>query len=93
MAEGDDGSMRIFSSQSRVMNRHVGSTSGFTTVRSSPYRSPMRAQYSTDAPPSGSAPMRMPARLMASTSMMFARSATYPSRKSYVPSASVSMSA
>ena len=36
MAEGDDGSMRIFSSQSSVMNRQVGSTSGFTTVRSIP---------------------------------------------------------
>jgi TPP-dependent pyruvate/acetoin dehydrogenase alpha subunit len=36
IADGDDGSMRIFSSQSSVMNRHVGSTSGFTTVRSRP---------------------------------------------------------
>ena len=36
IAEGDDGSMRIFSSQSSVMNFHVGSTSGFTTVRSRP---------------------------------------------------------
>ncbi len=68
--------MRIFSSQSSVMNRHVGSTSGLTTVRSSPYSSAMSAQYSTDAPPSGSAPMRTPADRIASMSMIEARSRT-----------------
>jgi hypothetical protein len=36
----------------------------------------MSAQYSTEAPPSGSAPIRTPAFLIAATSMMFARSAT-----------------
>ena len=85
MADGDDGSIRIFSSQSSVMKRHVGSTSGLTTVRSRPWRSAISAQYSTEAPPSGSAPMRTPARRIASRSMMFPRSATYASRKSYVP--------
>ena len=34
IALGDEQSIRIFSSQSSVMNRHVGSTSGFTTDRS-----------------------------------------------------------
>jgi len=32
---GEDGSMRIFPSQSKVMKRNVGSTASFTTVRSS----------------------------------------------------------
>ena len=92
IADGEDGSIRIFSSQSSVMNRQVGSTSGFTTVRSSPWTSAMSCQYSTDAPPSGSAPIRTPALRIASTSMMFARSRTYASRKSYWPSASPSRS-
>ncbi len=76
IAEEEDGSMRILPSQSSVMNDHAGSTSGFTTSRSRPWRSPIAAQYSTDAPPSGSAPMRTPAFRMASMSMMEPRSST-----------------
>ena len=34
IADGDEQSIRILPSQSRVMNRQVASTSGFTTVRS-----------------------------------------------------------
>ena len=34
IAYGEEQSIRILPSQSRVMNRNVGSTSGFTTVRS-----------------------------------------------------------
>ena len=70
MAEGEEQSMRIFSSQSRVMNAHCGSTVGFTTSRFSPKRSPISCQYATDAEPMGSAPMRTPAALMASRSMI-----------------------
>ena len=44
MADGEEQSIRILPSQSRVMNRKVGSTSGLTTVRSRPYRSPMAPQ-------------------------------------------------
>ena len=36
MADGDEQSIRILPSQSRVMNRNVGSTAGLTTVRSRP---------------------------------------------------------
>ena len=36
IAYGDEQSIRILPSQSSVMNRKVGSASGFTTVRSSP---------------------------------------------------------
>ena len=38
MAEGEEQSIRIFSSQSRVMNAHCGSTDGLTTVMFSPKR-------------------------------------------------------
>ena len=44
MASGDEQSMRILPSQSSVMNRHVGSTTGLTTVRSSRWRSAIAAQ-------------------------------------------------
>ena len=44
IAYGEEQSIRIRPSQSRVMNRNVASTSGLTTVRSSPYRSPISAQ-------------------------------------------------
>ena len=44
MASGDEQSMRILPSQSSVMNRHVGSTSGLTTVRSRRWRSAMAPQ-------------------------------------------------
>ena len=44
IAYGDDGSIRILPSQSRVMNPNVGSTAVFTTVRSSPYRSAIARQ-------------------------------------------------
>ena len=44
IAEADEGSMRIFSSQSSVMNDQVGSTAGFTTVRSSPNFSAISCQ-------------------------------------------------
>ena len=44
MADGDEQSMRILPSQSSVMNRHVGSTSGLTTARSRPCRSAIAAQ-------------------------------------------------
>lgn len=43
IAEGEQ-SIRILPSQSSVMNRHVASTSGLTTVRSSPWRSPIAPQ-------------------------------------------------
>ena len=39
IAYGDEQSIRILPSQSSVMNRNVGSTIGFTTVRSRPWRS------------------------------------------------------
>jgi hypothetical protein len=44
MADGEEQSIRILPSQSSVMNRQVGSTSGFTTVRSRPCRSAIAAQ-------------------------------------------------
>ena len=72
--------MRIFPSQSRVMNPHCGSTSGLTTVSSSPYRRPISFQYSTDAEPIGSAPMRTPALRIASRSTTSGSSETYASR-------------
>ena len=86
IAFGDEQSMRILPSQSRVMNPNRGSTSGFTTVRSSPWRSAISPQYATDAPPMGSAPMRTPASRIASTSITCGRSDTYRSRKSKPPS-------
>src|SRR5690606_16289562 len=82
IAYGDEQSMRILPSQSSVMNAQRGSTCGLTTVRSSPYRSPISPQYSTDAPPSGSAPIRTPESPIASGSRTFARSSTYVVRKS-----------
>ncbi len=39
IAWGDEQSIRILPSQSRVMNRHVASTNGLTTVRSRRCRS------------------------------------------------------
>ena len=60
IANGDDGSIRILPSQSRVMNANCGSTASLVTSRSSPYRSPISPQYATDAPPSGSTPIRSP---------------------------------
>ena len=68
--------MRIFPSQSRVMKPHWGSTSGLTTVRSRPWRSAISPQYSTEAPPMGSAPIRILARRMASRSSTWGRSET-----------------
>ena len=44
IAEGEEQSIRILPSQSSVMKRQVGSTSGFTTVRSRPCRSPISPQ-------------------------------------------------
>ena len=44
IAYGEEQSIRIRPSQSRVMNRNVGSTTGLTTVRSSPNRSPISPQ-------------------------------------------------
>jgi hypothetical protein len=44
MAEGEEQSMRILPSQSSVMKRQVGSTSGFTTVRSRRCRSAIAPQ-------------------------------------------------
>ncbi len=44
IALGDEQSMRILPSQSSVMKRHVGSTSGLTTVRSRRWRSAIAAQ-------------------------------------------------
>ncbi len=83
IALGDEQSIRIFPSQSRVMKRHVGSTSGFTTVRSSRWRSAISPQYATLAPPSGSAPIRTPASRITSMSTTDGRSSTYVPMKSY----------
>jgi hypothetical protein len=44
MADGEEQSIRIFSSQSRVMKAHCGSTVGLTTVRFSWWRSPISPQ-------------------------------------------------
>ena len=44
IADGEEQSIRIFSSQSSVMNAHCGSTVGLTTVRSSWWRSPISPQ-------------------------------------------------
>ena len=44
MAYGDEQSMRILPSLSRVMNEKVGSTTGFTTSRAMRYRSAIGAQ-------------------------------------------------
>ena len=77
--------MRIFSSQSSVMNAHCGSTSGLTTVRLSPNRLLISSQYATDAEPMGSAPMCRPDFAMTSRSMIEGRSETYESRKSKGP--------
>ena len=44
IAYGDEQSIRIFPSQSSVMNRNVGSTAALTTVRSSECRSAIAAQ-------------------------------------------------
>ncbi len=82
IALGLEQSIRILPSQSRVMNRQVGSTSGLTTVRSRPCRSAISPQYATLAPPRGSAPIRMPAFLTASRSTTDGRSAAYSARKS-----------
>jgi hypothetical protein len=79
IAYGDEQSIRILPSQSSVMNRQVGSTSGLTTVRSRPYRAPISPQYGTEAPPSGSAPIRIPAERTGSRSSTAPRSETYPS--------------
>jgi len=76
MADGDEQSILIFPSQSRVMKRQVASTSGFTTVRSSRCRSAISAQYATLAPPRGSAPIRMPASRIRAMSTTFGRSST-----------------
>ena len=60
IAFGDEQSMRIFPSVSRVMKYQVGSTTGLTTVRFASRFSAMYCQYCTEAPPIGSAPMRRP---------------------------------
>ena len=44
IADGEEQSIRILPSQSRVMKRQVGSTSGLTTVRSRPCRSAIAPQ-------------------------------------------------
>ena len=44
IADGEEQSIRILPSQSSVMNRHVASTSGLTTVRSSLCRVAISAQ-------------------------------------------------
>ena len=44
IAYGDEQSIRILPSQSSVMNRKVASTTGLTTVRSSPNRSAISPQ-------------------------------------------------
>ena len=44
MAYGEEQSIRILPSQSSVMNRKVASTTGLTTVRSSPNRSAISPQ-------------------------------------------------
>ena len=44
IADGEEQSIRIFSSQSSVMKAHCGSTVGLTTVRSSWWRSPISPQ-------------------------------------------------
>jgi hypothetical protein len=44
IAYGDEQSIRIRPSQSRVMNRKVASTTGLTTVRSRPNRSAISPQ-------------------------------------------------
>jgi hypothetical protein len=44
IAYGDEQSIRILPSQSSVMKRQVGSTSGLTTVRSRPCRSAIAPQ-------------------------------------------------
>jgi hypothetical protein len=76
IAEGEEQSIRILPSQSSVMNRQVGSTSGLMTVRSMPSRSAIAPQNGTDAPPSGSAPIRTPAPLIAAMSTTLGRSST-----------------
>ena len=70
IASGEEQSMRIFSSQSRVMKAQRGSTSGFTTLMLRPKRSEIVIQYSTAAEPIGSAPMRNPESRIASRSMI-----------------------
>jgi hypothetical protein len=82
MASGDEQSIRIRPSQSRVMNRNVASTTGLTTVRSSRNRSASSPQYATLAPPSGSAPIRIPEARTASRSTTAGSSARYRPRKS-----------
>ena len=67
MAFGELQSIRILPSVSSVMNRHVGSTVGLTTVMGRPI-SARCSQYCTDAPPMGSAPWTSPDALMASKS-------------------------
>ncbi len=44
MAQGDDGSMRIWPSQSTLMKRNVASTVWLTTSRFKPQRSAIRSQ-------------------------------------------------
>ena len=44
IANGDEQSMRILPSWSSGMNPKVGSTTGFTTVRSRPYAAAMGSQ-------------------------------------------------
>ena len=44
MADGEEQSIRIFSSQSSVMKAHCGSTVGLTTVRFRWWRSPISPQ-------------------------------------------------
>ena len=76
IANGEEQSIRIFPSQSSGMNRNVGSTAGFTTVRFRPYRSAIGSQYAAPEPPSGSTPIRMPAPRIASRSSTAPRSPT-----------------
>ena len=83
IADGEEQSIRILPSQSSVMKRQVGSTSGLTTVRSSRCRSAISPQYATLAPPSGSAPIRTPASRMRVQVEDAGRSSTYAPRKSY----------
>ena len=74
MAFGLEQSIRILPSVSSVMKYQVGSMTLLTTVIEGMNLSEMYSQYCSEAPPSGSAPMRRPEALMASMSTTLTRS-------------------
>ena len=74
IAFGEEQSIRILPSVSRVMKAQVGSTLVLTTVRSTPRCSAMYSQYWMLAPPMGSAPIRTPASRIARRSSALTRS-------------------